>query len=132
MLEISTSLLGIGATNFMLLGICGLITVFRGQMLFVQNRHFQNKNIVYSYVMSIQACFDRGVDNCTTDNLCVLQYNADDQNPTCVPVDPNMYHVPRGTRTTVTEREAEFLQLVLARLLPPAGRVSSGGLNAQN
>lgn len=87
--------------------------------------------------MSIQDCFNRGTDNCTQnestnepDSLCVLQYNPDDENPTCVPADFNMYNVPRGTQSTFDDNESKFFQLVLARLLPSAGTgVTSNDLN---
>lgn len=77
------------------------------------------------FTMSVQDCYNRDARNCTrnertneTDNLCALEFNPDRQNPTCVPADPNMFHVPRGHEPTLTVRESDFLQLLLVRLLP--------------
>lgn len=83
--------------------------------------------------MSIQDCYNRGESNCPgNDNLCVLEYNPDRQNPTCVPANPNMFHVPSGTSgqvPTLTDSESDFLQLVLVRLLPSGVGVTTATLN---
>ena len=79
--------------------------------------------------MSLQECYDRDQANCTRiDNSCVLEYNPDGENPTCVPAMANMFPVALGDRPKLSDSDLRTIQRVLMRLLPPGNAVH--GANA--
>lgn len=74
--------------------------------------------------MSLQECYDRDQANCTRiDNSCVLEYNPDGENPTCVPAMANMFPVALGDRPKLSDSDLRTIQRVLMRLLPPGNAV---------
>jgi ribosomal protein L37AE/L43A len=69
--------------------------------------------------MSLRDCFDRTPQDCGVDNQCVLEYDTDDQFPTCVPL------LDRITNMDLSN-ERELFQKILVRLLPPAPPTETG------
>lgn len=70
--------------------------------------------------MSFQDCFDRSPQDCTTDNECVLEFDANDQFPSCVP------RLDWTFDTNMSDHEVELFKTLMVRLLPPAPHTESG------
>lgn len=71
--------------------------------------------------MSARDCYELGGENCATDSRCVLEYNIENENPTCV---------PRQDRRQLTDHEVRVLERVLEQILvqlfPSGNAVATG------
>lgn len=60
--------------------------------------------------MSLQSCIERTADNCTAP--CVLEYRAEDVNPTCVPPASSLLNLE------LSDDDVSIIKTILERLLP--------------
>ncbi|CBN80480.1 EsV-1-189 [Ectocarpus siliculosus] len=58
--------------------------------------------------MSARDCYELGHENCATDNRCVLEYNVENEHPTCV---------PRQMHRLLTDHEVRVLERVFEQVL---------------
>ncbi|CAM9471073.1 unnamed protein product [Ectocarpus sp. 4 AP-2014] len=58
--------------------------------------------------MSARDCYELGHENCATDSRCVLEYNIDNEHPTCV---------PREEHRQLTDHEVRVLERVFEQVL---------------
>lgn len=66
--------------------------------------------------------------NCASDRRCQLEYNADRENPTCVPTMANMFSTTLENRPEITRDDLQLFNTILDRLLP--GNDTNGGPTA--
>ena len=65
-------------------------------------------------------CYDLGHENCASDSRCVLEYNIENENPTCV---------PRQDQRQLTDHEVRVLERVFEQILVqffPSGNAVAG------
>lgn len=58
--------------------------------------------------MSARDCYELGHENCATDSRCVLEYNIENEHPTCV---------PREEHRQLTDHEVRVLERVFEQVL---------------
>jgi hypothetical protein len=70
--------------------------------------------------MSFQDCFEREPQDCTTDNECVLEFDTNDQFPSCVP------RLGWTFDMDMSDDELVLFEKLMVRLLPPAPHTELG------
>lgn len=70
--------------------------------------------------MSLRGCYGRTEQDCTTDDACVLEYDANNRFPSCVP------RLDRVSEMDLSGDDLVLFRTILVRLLPPAPHTELG------
>lgn len=70
--------------------------------------------------MSFQDCFERTPQDCNADNECVLEYDTNDQFPSCVP------RLNWTFGMSMSDEELSMFETLMVRLLPPLPHTELG------
>ncbi|CAN0361369.1 unnamed protein product [Ectocarpus sp. 13 AM-2016] len=73
--------------------------------------------------MSARDCYELGHENCATDSRCVLEYNIENEHPTCV---------PREEHRQLTDHEVRVLERVFEQVLVQFFRPENTASNELN
>ncbi|CAN0447547.1 unnamed protein product [Ectocarpus sp. 12 AP-2014] len=73
--------------------------------------------------MSARDCYELGHENCATDSRCVLEYNIENEHPTCV---------PREEHRQLTDHEVRVLERVFEQVLVQFFRPENTASNVLN
>lgn len=74
-------------------------------------------------MMSARDCYELGPENCATDSRCVLEYNVENEHPTCV---------PRQGHRQLTDHEVRVLERVFEQVLLQFVRPENTASNVLN